>query len=104
MANAVAWAVRKDSKSQGGFIVGLAERQILAGEQSPVSPLLLCTKKCPRVARSSLSCEVQSGNMANEEQEFVRLAYLDLCIGEAGVLNAFLVFEFGGSRPPKQII
>ena len=42
-----AWAVRRDSKSQGGFIVGLAERAILVGERSPVSPLLLCTKNVP---------------------------------------------------------
>ena len=67
------WAVRKDGKPQDGFIWAMAERAILTEGRSPTSPISMVSKKCPRVARSSLGCEVQSGNMADEETTFLRL-------------------------------
>ena len=76
-----AWAVRRDGKSQGGYILGMAEREILEGEASAVSPIIQATRKCPRVTRSSLGCEIQSANMAAEELEFLRLAYTEVRYG-----------------------
>ncbi len=82
-----AWAVRRDGKSQGGFFIGMAERRLLKGEPSHVSPLFQQTRKCPRVARSCLSWEVQSGNMTNEELEHIRLAYLEMNTGSVDLRN-----------------
>ena len=55
-----------DRKSQGGYIIGMGECGLLTGESSPVSPLLFASRKLPRIARSSLGCEVQSGNPCQE--------------------------------------
>ena len=77
-----AWAVRKDGKSQAGFILGMTERRILDGEKAPVSPLMQVSKKCPRVTRSSLGCEIQSASMADEETLFLRLAYTEAMHGK----------------------
>ena len=48
----------------------MAERANLDGSTPPI----LVSKKCPRVTRSSLGCEVQSGNVADEDSAFLRLA------------------------------
>ena len=53
--------------------MAMAERRSLKGERSPVSLLVAASKKLTRVTRSSLGAETQSGSMAREEPEFVRL-------------------------------
>ena len=82
-----AWAVRKDGKSQGGFIVSMSERDLLTGASHPISPLLFSSRKLPRVIRSSLGCEVQSGNLCHEELTFMRLAYTEMMTGVANLKN-----------------
>ena len=77
-----AWAARKSGSSQGGMVIGMAERRILHNEKSPVSVIQGSSRKLPRVARSSLSAEVQMGTIANEEQEYVRLAWHEMCTGQ----------------------
>ena len=64
-----------------GLILATAERAILEGARSPTSPTLMVSKKCHRVTRSSLGCEVQSGNVANEETIFLRLAHQEVMEG-----------------------
>ena len=44
-------------------------------------------KKCPRVTRSSLGCEVQSGNMADAETTFLRLAFQEMMDGGIQLRN-----------------
>ena len=61
-----AWGCRASGASQGGFLVAMAERRILNGERSPVSTLVAASKKLPRVTRSSLGTETQSGSMASK--------------------------------------
>ena len=76
-----AWAVRKDGKSQGGFIIAMGETDMREGKSRPVSPMLFASRKCPRVTRSILGCEVQSGNLCHEELTYMRLAYTEMCDG-----------------------
>ena len=76
-----AWAVRKDGKSQGGYIIGMGERALLQGESHAISPLQFTSRKLPRVTRSSLGCEVQSGNMCHEDLTYMRMAWTELMDG-----------------------
>eukprot|EP00959_Pyramimonas_sp_CCMP1952_P105427 2204088-Pyramimonas_sp.AAC.1 len=69
-----AWKVHEAGGSQGGGIVAMAERKILDGHKTAVSVIQGASRKLPRVARSSLSAEIQMGTMANEAQEYARLA------------------------------
>ena len=82
-----AWGVRMDGKSQGGFILSMGEADLLTGASRPISPILFCSKKLPRVTRSSLGCEAQSGNMCHEELTFLRLAYTEMEEGYVDVKN-----------------
>ena len=82
-----AWGCRVSGASQGGFLVAMAERRLLKGERSPVSCLVAASKKLPRVTRSSLGAETQSGSMASEEQEFVRLLWLEMSTGKLDLQN-----------------
>ena len=66
--------VRRDGKSQAVFALARAERAILEGARSPTS-------------RSSLECEVQTGNMADEETTFVRLACQEMINGSIQLRN-----------------
>ena len=64
------WAVRRDGKSQAGFIFAVAQPASLKGARSPTSPMLMVSKECPRVVPSSMRCDVHSGNMADKEATF----------------------------------
>ena len=43
--------------------------------------MLMVSKKCPRVTRSSFGCVVLSGNMADEGTTFLRLANQEVMNG-----------------------
>ena len=48
-------------------------------------PLVFASRKLPRVTRSSLGCEVQSGNMYHEELTYLRLAHLEMKEGQVNL-------------------
>ena len=55
-------ANRPDMSSTGAYVIGLCHRSILDGVRSPVNVISWKSSKLPRVARSSLSAEVQKEN------------------------------------------
>ena len=60
---------RPDMSSTGGYLVGLASPQLLSGQRGPVNPIAWRSGKLHRVARSSLSAEIQA--LAEGEQELM---------------------------------
>ena len=81
------WAVRRDGKSQTRFILAVVERSILKWTRSPTSLMLVVSKKCPRVTRSSLGRKVQSENMTDEETTSLRLANQEMMNGDIQLRN-----------------
>eukprot|EP00959_Pyramimonas_sp_CCMP1952_P118760 2482710-Pyramimonas_sp.AAC.1 len=69
-----AWKICKAGGSRGGVIVAMVERKVLDGHKTAVSVIQGASRKLSRLARSSLSAEIQVGTMANEAQEYARLA------------------------------
>ena len=67
-----AYAVRSDQSSQGGIIVILTSKEILAGKTVPYSVLSWRSSKLQRVCRSSLSAEAQSCSQAVDELAMIR--------------------------------
>ena len=75
---AVCWtdaalANRPDLSSTGGRVMGLALAAIAEGHEAPVRLVSRRSGKLPRVARSSLSAEVQALPEGNAELLYVRL-------------------------------
>ena len=60
---------RPDLSSTGGYLVALASPQLLSGRQGLVNPIAWRSGKLHRVARSSLSAEIQA--LAEGEQELM---------------------------------
>ena len=54
----------------------------MKGARSQTSPILMISKTCLRVTRWSLACEVPSGNLADEETTFLRLACQEVMNGD----------------------
>ena len=69
---------RPDLSSTGAYVVGLAHKQILDGVRSPVNLISWKSGKLPRVARSSLSAELQSLAEGNDELMFCRALWSEL--------------------------
>ena len=67
-----AFGVRKDLASQGGFLILLADKQVLHGKKVKYSILSWKSFKLPRVCRSSLSAESQAMAGALEEVLMVK--------------------------------
>jgi len=64
---------RPDGSSQGGFIIIAADKAILDGKEQPVTILDYRSFRLKRVARSSLSAEVQAFAEALDATEFSKL-------------------------------
>ena len=54
------WACRREGSSQGGYIVGVANKTFLEQAESPISVISWHSGKLARVARSSNSAELQA--------------------------------------------
>merc|ERR1711894_732205 len=80
-----AWAVRADGTSQGGYFVGLVEKDFLRGKMGAVTPLAWTSWKLHRVAKSSSSAEVQAVTYGMEEMDFCRIAVYELERGMLGL-------------------
>ena len=65
--------------SSGGYFIGACNPKILAGLPSKVCPISWKSGRLPRVARSSLSAEIQAFSIAEEELMLVRMEWLELC-------------------------
>ena len=79
----VAWADaavrnRPDMSSTGGYIVGMANPNLLLGERSPVKVLAWRSGKLPRIARSSLSAAIQALSEGEQELMACRLQWAEL--------------------------
>ena len=61
------WANRRDGKSTGGFLIGVCGASVLSGKRGHVSVISWGTNKLKRVAKSSMSAELQA--LANTEDE-----------------------------------
>ena len=69
---------RPDMGSTGGYVVGMVRRDFLSGERGPVNPVAWRSGKLPRVARSSLSAEIQALAEGEQELMFCRLEWAEL--------------------------
>ena len=61
------WANRRDGKSTGGYLIGVCGESALSGKRGHVSVISWGTNKLKRVAKSSMSAEMQA--LANTEDE-----------------------------------
>ena len=67
-----AWGIRKDSKSQGGYLVVLTHKRVLEGAMDqPYIILDWRSYKLPRVSRSSLNSESQACAGAMDALEYL---------------------------------
>lgn len=64
---------RPDLSSTGGYMIGMASKEMLLGQRGYVNPLSWRSGKLPRIARSSLTAEVQA--LAEGEQEMMMLRF-----------------------------
>ena len=71
------WANRKDGKSTGGFLVGICGTDVLDGKRGHVSIVSWGTNKLKRVARSSMSAEMQALANAEDELHLCRVAWAE---------------------------
>lgn len=62
---------RPDLSSTGGYLAGMVSKEMLRGQRGCVNPLSWRSGKLPRIARSSLSAEIQA--LAEGEQELMML-------------------------------
>lgn len=70
---------RRDLASSGGYFIGACNPKILDGHPSKICPVSWKSGKLPRVARSSLSAEIQAFSIAEEELMMVRIQWLEMC-------------------------
>ena len=75
------WACRRDGSSQGGYIIGVANKTFLEQAESPISVISWHSGKLARVARSSNSAELQAAADAEGELSYIRLSLREL-LGE----------------------
>ena len=75
------WACRREGSSQGGYIIGVANKTFLEQAESPFSVISWHSGKLTRVARSSNSAELQAAADAERELSYIRLSLRDL-LGE----------------------
>ena len=71
------WATR-DGKSQLGYMVGVADIEILQGKGSPVTIISWHSSKTPRVAKSSSAVELQATGEVDDEMTYVRLVLYEI--------------------------
>ena len=68
---------RPDMTSTGGHVIALAHRSLLQGVRGPVNLVSWKSGKLHRVARSSLSAEIQALSEAEQELMFCRALWAD---------------------------
>ncbi len=76
-----AWSVRTDGSSQGGYVVAATEASFLDGKENLCSPISFSSARLRRLARSSSAAEIQGANNAQEELEYLHLAWAELTQG-----------------------
>ena len=69
---------RRDLSSSGGYVIAACDAKILNGQSSQLNLISWKSGKLPRVARSSLSAEIQAFSITEEELMFVRLQWLEM--------------------------
>ena len=69
---------RRDLSSSGGYVIAATEPKILDGKKSQLNMISWKSGRLPRVARSSLSAEIQAFSIAEEELMYVRLQWLEM--------------------------
>ena len=72
------WANRRDGKSTGGFVIGLCGDGVLQGKRGHVTVISWGTNKLKRVAKSSMSAELQALANAEDELHLCRLCWAEL--------------------------
>ena len=75
------WTTRKDGASQLGYLVRIADIEILQGKESPVTIVSWHSTKTPRVAKSSSAVELQGISEVDDEMTYVRLALYETLVG-----------------------
>ena len=75
------WACRRERSSQGGYIIGVANKTFLEQAESPTSVISWHSGKLARVARSSNSAELQAAADAEGELSYIRRSLREL-VGE----------------------
>jgi hypothetical protein len=83
---------RKGFASSGGYFIGACDPRILDGTPSKVCPISWKSGRLPRVARSSLSAEIQAFSIAEEELMMVRMEWLEMCGETVPIHNPVSVF------------
>ena len=81
------WGSRPDGSSQGGQLITVCDAQTAAGELGTFSVVDWGTKKLRRVARSSLSAEMQAASDCEGELLYCRMAYLEMQKGHVSLEN-----------------
>ena len=69
---------RLDYSSSGGYVIGACDPRILQGRPSQINMISWKSGKLPRIARSSLSAEIQAFSIAEEELMYIRLQWLEM--------------------------
>ena len=72
------WANRRDGKSTGGYLIGICGERVLAGERGHVTIVTWGTNKLKRVAKSSMSAEMQALAITEDELHICRLCWAEL--------------------------
>ena len=72
-------ANREDMSSTGAYLIAATSPGILCSEAVPLSVTAWRSAKLPRVARSSLSAELQAFSEGEEELMFTRLSWAEMC-------------------------
>ena len=71
------WANRQDGKSTGGFLIGVCGDEVLRGKRGHISVVSWGTNKLKRVARSSMSAELQALAIAEDELHLCRMCWAE---------------------------
>ena len=71
------WANRRDGKSTGGYLIGLCGQEVLDGKRGHVTVVSWGTNKLKRVAKSSMSSELQALAITEDELHLCRLAWAE---------------------------
>ena len=82
------WANRKDGNSTGGFVIGCCDKKVLEGHKTHTTIISWSTNRLKRVARSSLSAEVQALSNAEDELHLVRACWAEFNALEFDLNNA----------------
>ena len=69
---------RRDLSSSGGYFLAATEPSIQQGHPAQINPISWKAGKLPRIARSSLSAEIQAFSIAEEELMYCRLQWLEM--------------------------